>query len=180
MKKITTILLLLMVTGLLFANTTPISQLQLNMTVAQSIATKITDSRIPFVASFDEAVILTEKNVVLDGAGTPTDTEFHFNVMTNLSDTALQISVKPVKFMRTGGGASAIGYTLYETSKGTTAVVAGLSSGDFQNFYTISSSVDGTRVLDSRKMIVEISNEDYQSTLAGDFTATIYFQVTSI
>ncbi|MBI9093462.1 MAG: hypothetical protein JEY71_01130 [Sphaerochaeta sp.] len=179
MKKIITLIALMtLVTTFAFA-TTPPAFLQLNMHVEESIATKITDGHIAYAALFDESVILTVKEVVLDNANSATDTEFYFNILTNKANATLQVSVRPVSFMRQGGGASAIKYWIYETDKSGNGLLSAGSTSPFQNFYTVTSAGNGQRMLDSRKLIVEVSNEDFQSTVAGDFQATIALQVSS-
>ncbi len=181
MKKIFTILALVtLVTGFAFAATTPPSLLQLNMTVNQSIATKITDTRITSPAFFDDIAILSVKDVVLDGANAATDTEFYFNILTNKENANLQISVRPVSFQRQGGGAAAIKYWMYHTDKSAEGLLSAGALDPFQDFYTVASSTDGSRMLDSRKLIVEVSNEDFQNTTAGEFQATIALQVTTL
>lgn len=182
MKKNLSIIaiILILMTSVLYSNpTTPVVDLKLHMNVAQAIVTRISDAQIPFVAQFDETPILTDKNVTLDNAGSPTDTQFFFNVMTNMPNE-IEVFVKPVKFMRTDGSSSAIGYTVFETSKQGASVEAGLTSGNFVSFYSFNPedlTPNAGRVLDSRRMIVEISNEDFQSASAGSFTATISFEV---
>jgi hypothetical protein len=78
------------------------------------------------------------------------------------------------------GGAAAIKYWIYITDKSGEGLLSAGPSDPFQNFSMVASSTDGLRMLDYRKPIVEVSNEDFQNTTAGEFQATIALQVTTV
>jgi hypothetical protein len=178
MKKLLIIALFLIVaTGALIADdlTTPAKNLVMNLSVSQSLTAKITDSIISNTSQYDDAVELTNKAVTYDTGNNPLDVQFYFNTLTNLTGTA-KVQIAPKFFTRVGGGSGTISYDVYHTDKNTTSVRSTASGTTYADFYSIDITAPGNK-LDSRKIIVDIDDEDFVAASSGDFSATISFKV---
>jgi hypothetical protein len=178
MKKVLVVLFTLFIaTGVLIADdlTTPAKNLLMNLSVTSSLTAKITDAIISNTNQYDDAAELTNKTVVFDSGNNPLDVVFYFNTLTNLTGTA-RVQIAPRQFTRVGGGSGTIAYNVYHTDKTTTSVRSSSSSSTYVEFYSIDITAPGNK-LDSRKMIVDIDDEDFVRASSGDFSATIAFQV---
>lgn len=191
MKKILILVMsLVLLGGMVFGvgPTTKNKSLILKTTVAGVLSTKITETLTSTSADFQSTSDLDTKKVTTDGEGLPTNTEFYFNIRTNITSPII-VAVKAANFTQDNlptspATASEISYTLstIATSGDGISDIATITSSsapsDFTVFYKYTKPETGLKI-DSRKITASLITAEFAEANQGSYTATITFNVTT-